>query len=675
MITWTRLFRPFLVTFAAVSFSWAYPIATRAEEGSQSRASADSNNRNDHPHNSELLQHPRPQFQLAPASQEIDEHDEDLVRVVTDATRWPEVNPFARPPGSNFLPTIYENMFDSLGNRMENTLPSRPIDRRKARIELDEILVGYSHPHDAYPLLAERPRVERLSSRLSPTDDLQRIFTELFCGLCGSCGQFIGEQTGERVSPAETAVPNQGEIMERLPELKKLVAEGIDILEGNSLPEWRAYQSYPLLHYNGPEKLRKVELVRDEHGKVVGGNVNVHQIRYDGRIESDTALLDLSPMAEQLGGAAEWRDLPDSWTITYQVDVMNRGMEDFSPFAIYMDHPQAQSDDSQEVQEAFRLKAMDSRDACPQEAETREELDRCGVGPYPTLPSVPHIGMDQTFWPMEDGFRYEFKIKMAHPMYFNLVYNWGWRVHPPRIQAIENAGKTVTLDGVEQTLPCFEVAEFGEVPRKNEQTKLKAISKIGELAPAKRMWNALRALRGILDAADPDITAACKQAEEARRAFWQWKHRRQLPSDVPVDPETDLTLLYANNTIYGQFSDGAENSYHEWETRGREVKITLYNGDYFRHGYMNVDFGGARGWENQFLSTQEDGDGCRFTFGRAHWSKNMKCMVVVPEAENGTVAGLGRKRVFITFNYEPSRRLRFYQFDPMHHDVAIFSVH
>jgi hypothetical protein len=33
------------------------------------------------------------------------------------------------------------------------------------------------------------------------------------------------------------------------------------------------------------------------------------------------------------------------------------------------------------------------------------------------------------------------------------------------------------------------------------------------------------------------------------------------------------------------------------------------------------------------------------------------------------------RKVQITYNYEPSRRLRFYQFDPLHHDVAIFSVH
>ena len=36
---------------------------------------------------------------------------------------------------------------------------------------------------------------------------------------------------------------------------------------------------------------------------------------------------------------------------------------------------------------------------------------------------------------------------------------------------------------------------------------------------------------------------------------------------------------------------------------------------------------------------------------------------------------LGLAKVDVTFNWDPARRLRFYQFDPTHHDVAIFSVH
>jgi hypothetical protein len=102
---------------------------------------------------------------------------------------------------------------------------------------------------------------------------------------------------------------------------------------------------------------------------------------------------------------------------------------------------------------------------------------------------------------------------------------------------------------------------------------------------------------------------------------------------------------------------------------------------------MNVDFGGGRGWENQFKSSMKvGGSGCWFTFGRAHWWANIPntsrtpnnhegdLMVVVPAANKEPYKASVRK-VQITYNYEPSRRLRFYQFDPQHHDVAIFSVH
>ena len=120
--------------------------------------------------------------------------------------------------------------------------------------------------------------------------------------------------------------------------------------------------------------------------------------------------------------------------------------------------------------------------------------------------------------------------------------------------------------------------------------------------------------------------------------------------------------------------------------RGTTLKITLLNGDYFEHAYQNVDFGGARGWENQFQSSvQSGGSGCWFTFGRVHWWMNIPMttddgksfMIMVPAATHaaGSPDKPGRYKVEITYNYEPSRRLRFYQFDPVHHDVAIFSIH
>ena len=87
-----------------------------------------------------------------------------------------------------------------------------------------------------------------------------------------------------------------------------------------------------------------------------------------------------------------------------------------------------------------------------------------------------------------------------------------------------------------------------------------------------------------------------------------------------MDPESDLTLLYVNNTIYGEMPGGDTFRLEKWKTRPGKISVSLINGDYFVHSYQNVDFGGSRGWENQFQSTVPlKGSGPWFTFGRDHW--------------------------------------------------------
>jgi len=159
-------------------------------------------------------------------------------------------------------------------------------------------------------------------------------------------------------------------------------------------------------------------------------------------------------------------------------------------------------------------------------------------------------------------------------------------------------------------------------------------------------------------------------------------YRGAAPARVRVDRTSDLTLLFVNNTIYGEFADFEHNiadsirvDFARWKLRGTRLRVTLYNGDYFQHGYVNVDFGGARGWENQFKSSvRVGGSGCWFTFGRAHWWMN-NMPIIVPKANKENPYNPTVQKVHFLYNYEPSRRLRFYQFDPLHHDVAIFSIH
>jgi hypothetical protein len=504
-------------------------------------------------------QHPGPQPRPAPSIQTVSP-DGTTTFVTTGEGHFESVDPFANPPGSNFLLTVFSNMLDGRGNEMLNTLPStfeNPYNLHDGQVVVSEI--------DA----------------TSPSDDLRAIFATV-------------KSKAQRGQIDRTAIQR-----------------GIDILEGNPVPN-RIYSGISLLHYTGPEKVKRVIPIFDSSGRKIGGNVNVHQIWFDTHIEADTALID----------PGDVMDVP--WTITYTVDVLNRGNDDFSPFVMYFDDP--------------------------------------SLSP-PGMPPMPHVAMDQTFFPMEDGTRSIFKIKMASGKYYNLTYHWGWRMHPPRVQVAENALKV--LAG--KTLVQWEVDTFGPAPRSSKEAKLAAIAKIGELSPAKQMWMALREALSSL----PDKIVSLM--ERAQVAFDAWFDRTKLPPGVKADPNADLTLFYVNNTIYGS----GEVDFSKWTKRPATLKVTLLNGDHFVHGYINVDFGGSRGWENLFQSTTSiGGSGCWFTFGRVHWWMNAGGpfgLINVPEVSDDGTPGL--HKVEITFNYEPSRRLRFYQFDPFHHDVAVYSLH
>ena len=515
-----------------------------------------------------------------------------IIHASTGEGLFEESDPWLHPPGTNLLANVYTNAYDSEGNEMVNTLPSTPT-------------VPYNLHHG-------EPKVEPINIT-SPTDDLQAIFDFLIYGASRS---------------------SKYQMLER-------IQFGIDILEGRPINDTigyncyniyggkcRNYSGFPLLHYNGPEKVRKVTRLAKpdiQNGDTILYNVDVRQLWYDSHIESNTGMLDLSEIVK--------KDVP--WTITYSLDVLNRGEDDFSPFAMFLD---------------FNKKTGEKQ---------------------------PHIGMDQSFFPMSEGTRTILKIKMPPAKYYNLVYTWGWRMHPPRIQVMEDKDKEFPDPGnnnVKKSLHDFEVDVFGPNPTQNQATREAAIAKISELSPAKRMWNAFRSAKQAV--LNNDYTAAAIQYEKGRDAFIAWKDRTHLPDTSLMDRSADLTLLYVNNTIYGGFTDGGIIDYPKWRTRGDSIRITLMNGDYFWHGYQNVDFGGARGWENQFKSSVKvGGSGCWFTFGRAYWWKNLgKEFVRLPPAENGSTTPSVQK-LHLTWNYEPSRRLRFYQFDPFHHDVGILSIH
>jgi hypothetical protein len=320
--------------------------------------------------------------------------------------------------------------------------------------------------------------------------------------------------------------------------------------------------------------------------------------------------------------------------------------------------------------------------------------------------------MDQTFFPMEDGTRTKFVINMTKGMYFNLTYHWGWRQHPPRVQVHENCLKVIAG----KSIPQWENDVFGINPLENEATKLAAIEMIGDLSPAKRMWRAFRKMHAANGTRGRRIGQFRRALAQGERAFFQWQDRATLPDGVNIDPNSTVTLLQVNNTMYGRVTNlgpgkrtrNPDWSYPDqqaeipgWTIRPFLLKVKIINGDYFQHGYTAADFGGSRGWENSFQSTiPVGGAGPFFTFGRAHWwmpagapiARNANNEIVsgfipIPPAtrpnDGNMLDGrnrlkkdvkLGSHNVHITYNHEPSRRLRVYQFDPTHHDVSIWSM-
>ncbi len=620
--------------------------------------------------------------------------------VVTPEGQFAAQSPFDEPPGSNFLNTVNSNLYDFLGNEMENTQPSA---------------LG-----DSTYMLHDGQVIKTAIDEENPSQALRKVIDIL------------------TVAEAGGSVDQDA------------VQMGLDILEGNYIPG-KAYSGFPMLHYNGPNKIGVVEPIYNEDGVKIGGNVNVDMIYWDQHIESNVALVD--PSAVQ--------NVP--WTVTYNVNILSGGMEDFSPMVMNFD-----------------VAPNGSR------------------GPF-------HASMDQSYFPMlEEGNRYTVKIKETQGKYFNLTYTWGWRIHPPRVQVMENALK---LAGG-KTLVAHEVDVFGINPMGGESQKVAAISMIGDLSPAKRMWNLLKAYQNTGSTTTEDQVPVTPPAVIAgtavnlREAWLDWQDRTKLPAGVTADPTATITLLFVNNTIYGSkqgdtgTGDSGDDSgqgpaafkgicngcAHDWNKRPYIYNVTLLNGDHFPHGYMNVDFGGSRGWENQYQDTdpttalalhphtgqttilgsrtqlvddvlldtttntgkqalavvpdglgsvevlngdtvetvvagatvvtndrvfpmnsggmeeflrssprgltedgtindnaaQQFGSGCFFTFGRHHAWPNAGGpwgAIIVPPYGAMTANQPSQHKVQIEYNFEPSRRLKIYQFDPLHHDVAVYSLH
>ena len=560
---------------------------------------------------------------------------------------FPEGDTFGPEP-PNLLETKYEEAGSCRGNPIPNTLPSTP-----------------ENPYNLHP----DPVVTAID-KTSPTDDLDWLMDKLEAMVPDDKGK-----DGHNAKPLNRK------------RVARLARHAVDIIEGNPLSGrlvGRVYEGFPLLHYLGGLKTKSVDPVTK--------TVTINQIWYDSHIEADTNYIDPHIVDDE------------EWTIVYNLNMLNRSHDDFAPYAMFFDDP--------------------------------DELDLMDVG-GPNLEGarIPNVGMDQTFFPMEEGLRYTYEMKMPPARFWNLTYHWGWRLHPPRVQVVENQNVLLRNGEVRNSA---EIGVFGANPLADEEAKMAAIDMIGDHAPAKRMW---RMFGEIAQLAEPhggkyrrkhNHKHHGKKLSEfvrariplIRQAFYDWQNRNKLPTGFMPDPDADVNVLFINNTMYGEVKghDGDAEVRIDglWNKRGDKVRVNLLNGDYYVHAYVLVDFGGLRGFENLFHNTLPiGGAGPLFSFGRNYfwvhvagdgpipvppaqrseepyytshvesmepyykkkghvrkW-KNMSIWgdLMDPVAEIHTAQGIGQHTVEVTFNYEPSRRLRMYQFDALHHDVSIWSIH
>lgn len=713
------------------------------------------------------------------------------------------------PPGTNMLPTVYTNLHDSGGTEMANTLASTM--------------------QEPYALQAFPPQVVRINPE-SPIDDLRYVLEKFASVVLGTTYQSL--LTNPDAITFDFLTAHAAGASQRLRTQANLVRYQIrwalDIIEGNgrdapsAIPGDRAYIGFPLLNHSGHKRVNRVMPVYGPDHSVVGGEAHVRQVWYGGHVQSDTMFFDFGwdragprpakyvncggkgqPSQSACENAAPIP--PDRpWTIVYEVSVLDRGRDDFSPMTMQFDCPWQLSVGG-EVMSAlprqFEVTDGERKLRCRGANEPGPSMVRADpTSPDKWLPiswsaGPLHASFDETFFPMEEGTRLTIPIRMAPPQYYNLTYTWGWRNHPPRAQATENAHKMVppgmpflptlemdchplaagiveherwAFEGFPKSLTdasslqdlrsaglglpgqsdCLAAFKKGmNMPGADAKTALgmrlgllrkmygdegsvtNPIDRISDLAPEKRMWRAFRVMASLLDQqaqaratgdGQPGAAAQHPQANDAlwldllldaRDAYLDWQHRTRLPSGIVPDPEADITLLFVNNTVYGQITEGGVTTLPNWRRRGDLVKVTLLNGDYFPHGYLNVDFGGSRGWESSFKSSVKTaGSGQWFSFGRFHsrFSTVPGAILVDPANSTGNtpapadpdkdpfktclaarpnaprvdpVTGApacvmpGVHRIMLEMNFEPSARLRMYQFDPLHHDQAIYSVH
>ncbi|MGF1514575.1 MAG: hypothetical protein ACFB5Z_12905, partial [Elainellaceae cyanobacterium] len=194
------------------------------------------------------------------------------------------------------------------------------------------------------------------------------------------------------------------------------------------------------------------------------------------------------------------------------------------------------------------------------------------------------------------------------------IYNWGWGVHPPRVQFIQPVERTRATDKVGTVEPGadgvgWDPLFYSFVKRNRDLT----LAMVSAAAPEKKAYRvAQAAIAGEQGALIVDMLT--DGDTPPRGLFRQWMNlasdQRRLPDEawdmIEGEPgvdrvsgkigKYDVVHVYMNNKAYGVSASAQPNTEGKGATvrdfdQGDVLRVKVVNLDNHTHYYRNVDFG------------------------------------------------------------------------------------
>jgi len=349
--------------------------------------------------------------------------------------------------------------------------------------------------------------------------------------------------------------------------------DALDILLGRT--QGRFYDGFPLLNYNTSA---------DENAQFP-----------EGRIPGDYKMKVIERTGKTQKSPIDGKD-HEVWGVT--VNVIWYGQNFDADTFLLQIPPDAKPEDTLEIR--WRVYSIIQEDLAP----TTMLNDATGARIF--------HGLDSTFISLSPNHLSE--LTVSYPSLKNLrgIYNWGWGLHPPRIQFIQPVSR-MKENGIEDEDGSgrqWDPISYSFVKRNRDLT----LDKIGNAAPEKKAYQVAKAAQEC-ETGSAIASMLADPNTLPRGSYRQWmnlaSNQRHLPDEAwdkikdepgvdPIDGKLgpyDAVIAYMNNELYGLSAaapvntEGRKGSAFRDFEQGSISKIKAINLDNHTHYYRNVDFG------------------------------------------------------------------------------------